>query len=96
MGCEGVWTKGGVACDEGRRGQAAAHWQLPSPPSPCVCASLAAPCFRALDKPWLCCCAAAAGGFVFRGGKLISTSVDLYMALEYCNQVCRLVDHYVS
>ncbi len=32
---------------------------------------------------------AATGKFVFRGGRLLPTSWDAYLALEYCDQVGR-------
>lgn len=32
------------------------------------------------------CCVPAAGRYMYKGGKLVPTSLDLYLALEYCDQ----------
>lgn len=34
----------------------------------------------------VCCVPHPAGRYVYKGGKLVATSLDLYLALEYCDQ----------
>lgn len=48
---------------------------------PCLCL-LGQSTRRAL----VCCAVFAAGRYMYKGGKLVPTSLDLYLALEYCDQ----------
>lgn len=34
----------------------------------------------------VCCVPHPAGRYMYKGGKLVATSLDLYLALEYCDQ----------